>query len=149
MVALMTNVESIPPPGIDADRERRLDARAALLLRRRRKHIWTIRKRSIVAPLAVFAASWVVIGVQLVSGNDPALSKGSNTTVVAGPPRKSKNSSTTRSSVYSHKGSAPGKSSDSTMSTSLSSASTSSGSAGSSSAGTATQQPAPVTTRQS
>ena len=50
-------------------------ADAQKLIERRRRRIWTIRKRAIAGSAAAFAMAWAVIGFQLVSGHDPALSK--------------------------------------------------------------------------
>jgi cytoskeletal protein RodZ len=58
-----------------------VQAIAAERLRSRRGRVRRIRKRVIATALVTFTLLWAVIFVQLVSGNDPALSK--KTTVAA------------------------------------------------------------------
>jgi outer membrane biosynthesis protein TonB len=48
-------------------------ARAKIRAKRRRAH--SIRRRTIRGSLALFAVVWAVVFVQLLSGNDPALSR--------------------------------------------------------------------------
>jgi cytoskeletal protein RodZ len=125
----MNNSQSIPPPHLETDPRRRARADAQKLLARRRRRISTIRKRAIAGALAAFAVAWAAIGFQLVSGNDPALSKSTKAAAVASTPAaKSKTSSSTK------------KSNSSTSSGSTASGSTSA---------TPSQSVAPVTTRQS
>jgi hypothetical protein len=47
-------------------------ARAKIRAKRRRAH--SIRRRTIRGSLALFAVVWAIVFVQLLSGNDPALS---------------------------------------------------------------------------
>jgi len=58
------------------DAPSRLEARglARARIRARRARVRTIRRRTIRGSLALFAVLWVLVFVQLVSGNDPALS---------------------------------------------------------------------------
>ncbi len=55
----------------------RLEAKglARAKIRAKRRRVQTIRKRTIRGSLALFAAVWAVVFFQLVSGNDPALSR--------------------------------------------------------------------------
>jgi outer membrane biosynthesis protein TonB len=48
-------------------------ARAKIRAKRRRAH--SIRRRTIRGSLALFAVVWAIVFVQLLSGNDPALSR--------------------------------------------------------------------------
>jgi cytoskeletal protein RodZ len=124
----MNPTESIPPPNPPEKDRQVARANAQKVLARRRRHIQIIRKRAIVGSVAVFAAAWVAIGFQLVSGHDPALSKSSQAAVVA-----STSSGGTKTS------------SDKSSSSKQSSAKSSSASSSTS----ASQQLAPVTTQQS
>ncbi|HEY2334461.1 MAG TPA: hypothetical protein VGH58_05605 [Solirubrobacterales bacterium] len=58
----------------DADR---LEAKglARAKIRAKRRRVQTIRKRTIRGSLVLFAAAWAIVFAQLVSGNDPALSR--------------------------------------------------------------------------
>jgi hypothetical protein len=127
---LMTDSQSIPPPGPDADRQRRARADAKQLLERRRRRIRIIRKRAITGSLAAFAGAWAVMCFQLVSGNDPALSKNGKAAATQGA-KATKSSGTASSSGSSQEGS------------------TSTGSTQSSSPPASSQPLAPVTTQQS
>jgi outer membrane biosynthesis protein TonB len=55
----------------------RLEAKglARAKIRAKRRRVQTIRKRTIRGSLALFAAVWAIVFFQLVSGNDPALSR--------------------------------------------------------------------------
>ena len=52
-------------------------------LRARERRVSVIRRRVVAIALAVFLALWSVIFLQLVSGNDPALSRRTATTTAA------------------------------------------------------------------
>jgi hypothetical protein len=123
----MNSIESLPPPTSEARRQLARD-NAQKLLARRRRRLSKIRKRAVVGSVAAFAAAWAAIGFQLVSGHDPALSKGSQVAMA----KTSKPTSTKSSSA---------------ISASTDSGSTDSGSTGSTT--TASSPAAPVTTRQS
>jgi hypothetical protein len=58
------------------DEADRLEAKglARAKIRAKRRRTYSIRRRTIRGSLALFAIVWAVIFVQLVSGNDPALS---------------------------------------------------------------------------
>ena len=132
---------SLPPPGNDSANAMESRQRAAQrLAARRRRRASRIRTGAIGGSLATFAAAWVVIFTQLVSGHDPALAnnrqavKSATTTATA--PQSS-------GTGYSYDGgySAP----DPSPQQSSSSSSSDSGSGGASSSGTLN----PVTTQQS
>jgi outer membrane biosynthesis protein TonB len=55
----------------------RLEAKglARAKIRAKRLRVQTIRRRTIRGSLALFAAVWAIVFAQLVSGNDPALSR--------------------------------------------------------------------------
>jgi hypothetical protein len=57
----------------------RLEAKglARAKIRSKRRRVQTIRSRTMRGSLALFAASWAIIFGQLVTGNDPALSRSS------------------------------------------------------------------------
>jgi hypothetical protein len=61
------------------DEQRRLEAKglARAKARSRRRRVAWIRSRTIRGSLALFAVLWGIVFVQLVSGNDPALSSSS------------------------------------------------------------------------
>jgi hypothetical protein len=61
----------------------------------RANRVHLIRRRAVGAAVAVFVAIWGVIGVQLASGNDPALSSGSSTTGTTSTTTSSTSASTT------------------------------------------------------
>jgi hypothetical protein len=102
-------------------------------LQQRRLRVRIIRRRVLGAATAIFLASTGGIFVQLVSGHDPALARGSHTTTTQ--------ASISGASVAS--GSSPSNSSSTTSS------SASSGGAGSSSSSSGSGTAAPVTTSQS
>jgi outer membrane biosynthesis protein TonB len=60
------------------DDPNRLEAKglARAKIRAKRRRVQTIRRRTLRGSLALFAVVWAIVFVQLVSGNDPALSKG-------------------------------------------------------------------------
>jgi hypothetical protein len=62
-------------PGVVADPKTLAKARVAA----RAARIRMIRRRVVAGALALFVAAWVFITLQLVSGNDPALSKSAQT----------------------------------------------------------------------
>lgn len=55
----------------------RLEAKglARAKIRAKRRRVQTIRRRTLRGSLALFAAVWALVFAQLVSGNDPALSR--------------------------------------------------------------------------
>jgi len=59
------------------DDPNRLEAKglARAKIRAKRRRVQTIRRRTLRGSLALFAAVWAIVFAQLVSGNDPALSK--------------------------------------------------------------------------
>jgi outer membrane biosynthesis protein TonB len=61
---------------------RRLEAKglARAKIRARRKRVSSIRTRTIRCSLALFAVAWAIVFAQLVTGNDPALSRSYATT---------------------------------------------------------------------
>jgi cytoskeletal protein RodZ len=141
----MNPIQSIPPPTFDSQPEL-ARAQARKLLARRRRRLWSIRKRAIAGAVAVFAAVWVAIGFQLASGHDPALGKTKQAAVAAGS-SSAGSTSTSSASTDSTSTDSTSSSSNSTDSTSTDSGSSAIGSTDSSSS--ASSQPAPVTTRQS
>ena len=56
----------------------RLEAKglARAKIRSKRRRVYTIRRRTIRGSLALFAIAWAIVFGQLVTGNDPALSRG-------------------------------------------------------------------------
>lgn len=60
------------------DDPRRLEAKglARAKIRAKRRRVSSIRSRTIRGSLALFAVAWLVVFVQLVSGNDPVLGHG-------------------------------------------------------------------------
>lgn len=61
------------------DDPNRLEAKglARAKIRARRRRVQTIRRRTLRGSLALFAVVWAIVFAQLVSGNDPALSRAS------------------------------------------------------------------------
>jgi hypothetical protein len=61
------------------DDPNRLEAKglARAKVRAKRRRVQTIRRRTLRGSLALFAVVWAIVFVQLVSGNDPALSRAS------------------------------------------------------------------------
>lgn len=59
------------------DDPNRLEAKglAHAKIRAKRRRVQTIRRRTLRGSLALFAVVWAIVFAQLVSGNDPALSK--------------------------------------------------------------------------
>ena len=55
----------------------RLEAKglARAKIRSKRRRVYTIRRRTIRGSLALFAIAWAIVFGQLVTGNDPALSR--------------------------------------------------------------------------
>jgi hypothetical protein len=62
------------------DDVRRLEAKglARAKIRSKRRRVHTIRRRTVRGSLALFAISWGIVFGQLVTGNDPALSRSSH-----------------------------------------------------------------------
>jgi outer membrane biosynthesis protein TonB len=60
------------------DDPRRLEAKglARAKIRAKRRRVSSIRSRTIRGSLALFAAAWVIVFAQLVTGNDPVLGSG-------------------------------------------------------------------------
>jgi outer membrane biosynthesis protein TonB len=61
----------------EMDNADRLEAKglARAKIRAKRRRVQTIRRRTLRGSLALFAAVWTIVFAQLVSGNDPALSR--------------------------------------------------------------------------
>jgi hypothetical protein len=61
---------------------RRLEAKglARAKIRAKRRRVSSIRGRTIRGSLALFAVAWSIVFIQLVTGNDPALSRSYKTT---------------------------------------------------------------------
>jgi cytoskeletal protein RodZ len=142
----MTDHQSIPPPDLQADRKLQARADARKLLERRRQRLRIIRKRAIAGSVAAFAVAWAAIGFQLVTGNDPALSKTSRAAAVTSTSTAAQKKQQQATATSSSSGSAS--SAASTPSTSTGS-STATGSSSSTSTSSSSQQVAPVTTQQS
>jgi cytoskeletal protein RodZ len=142
----MTDHQSIPPPDLQADRKLQARADARKLLERRRQRIRIIRKRAIAGSVAAFAVAWAAIGFQLVTGNDPALSKTSRAAAVTSTSTAAKKKQQQATATSS--GSASSAASTPSTSTGSSTA-TGSSSSTSTSTSSSSQQVAPVTTHQS
>jgi outer membrane biosynthesis protein TonB len=65
------------------DDPNRLEAKglARAKIRAKRRRVQTIRRRTLRGSLALFAVVWAIVFAQLVSGNDPALSRSIRHTV--------------------------------------------------------------------
>jgi len=68
-------------------------ARGQAMRAARLARVRMIRRRIIAGALAIFVASWLLITIVLVSGNDPALAKHSSATTVASSSPSSSSSS--------------------------------------------------------